>query len=544
MKLHALVLSILLCSQTFAATVGNLKAPKGGTFKVQMDSPPTTLNALSSTDYYASEVQSKVMDSLLDKNPETRDFEPSLAKEWKIAKDGMSFEFTLRDGVKWHDGKPLTVEDVKFSFDAIMDPSNKYKTADKKSYFENIKSAEIIAPNKIKFTVGKPYFDNFNQIATSLTIVPMHLYKNPSKEQEKILNKTLIGTGPYMLQDFDRAKGIVLKANPNWWGKSVPALKGKYNFDTINMRFITEIDVAIQRMENGDLDFLGLGAEEFMKKTSGPKWGKDIIKVKTQNKQARGYGFVALNLTNPILSSKKTRLALAHLFNRREMIKKFLYDLSLPATGPLYQQSEYADPTVKPIEYDPKLALQLLREDGWSSAPGETHLSKMINGKKTTLSFTILNPNKDSEKYLTLFKEDAKKAGVNIDVKFVEWNAFLKLIDERKFEAAFLSWSGGDLDWDPKQIWHSSSIANGGSNFVSYKNPKVDKLIDEARVIMDKKERVKRLREVYRLIAEDVPYLFMFNSKYIFYGNSKHIGKEKDTYQYDLGTNYWWMTKP
>ncbi len=541
MKLYALVLSVLLSSQVFA--VGNPNAPKTGNFKIQMDSAPTTLNALSSTDYYATIVQSKVMDSLLDRNPETREFEPSLAKEWKISKDGMSFEFTLRDGVKWHDGKPLTAEDVKFSFDAIMDPSNKYKTADKKSYFENIKSAEIIAPNKVKFTVAKPYFDNFNVVATGLTIVPMHLYKNPSKEQEKVLNKTLIGTGPYMLSEFDRAKGIVLKANPSWWGKSVPELKGKYNFATINYRFITEVAVSIQRMENGDLDYLDFGAEEYMKKTSGPKWGKELIKVKTQNKQPRGYGFVALNLTNPILSSKKTRIALAHLFNRREMIKKFLYDLSLPATGPLYQQSEYADPSVKPFEYDPKLALKLLKEDGWATAAGENTLSKAINGKKTPLSFTLINANKDFEKYLTLFKEDAKKAGVNIEIKFVEWNAFLKLIDERKFEAATLSWSGGDLDWDPKQIWHSSSIANGGSNFISYKNPTVDKLIDEARVVMDKQERVKRLREVYKLIADDVPYLFMFNSKYHFYGVSKQIGREKDSYQYDIGSNYWWMTK-
>ena len=434
-----------------AAPVGNQNAPKGGVFKIQMDEAPTTLNALSSTDAYASQIQAYVLESLLVRNPETREWEPSLAKEWKIAKDGLSFEFTLRDGVKWQDGKPLTIEDVKFSFDAIMDPSNKYKTADKKPYYENIKSAEITGPNKIKFNVGKPYFDNFSVVAT-LTVVPMHLYKDPSKEQEKVLNKTLVGTGPYSLADFDRAKGITLKANPNWWGKNDPSSKGIYNFETINVRFISAIDVAIQRTENGDLDYIGLGAEEYMKKTSGPKWGKEVLKVKTQNKQARGYGFVGLNLTNPIFANKKTRQAMVHLFNRREMIKKFLYDLSLPATGPLYQQSEYADPSVKPLEYDPKLALKLLKEDGWVAAPGETTLSKVINGKKTPLSFTILNPSKDYEKYLTLFKEDAKKAGVNVEVKLVEWNAFLKLIDERKFEAAFLSWSGGDLDWDPKQI--------------------------------------------------------------------------------------------
>jgi len=199
---------------------------------------------------------------------------------------------------------------------------------------------------------------------------------------------------------------------------------------------------------------------------------------------------------------------------------------------------------VKPFEYDPKLALKLLKEDGWAQAAGENTLSKTVNGKKTPLSFTLINANKDFEKYLTIFKEDAKKAGVNIDIKYVEWNAFLKLIDERKFEAATLAWSGGDLDWDPKQIWHSSSIANGGSNFVSYKNPEVDKLIDESRVIMDKKERIKKLRQVYKMIADDVPYLFMFNGKYIFYAHGKNVGKEKDAYQYEVGTNFWWLQKP
>jgi ABC-type transport system substrate-binding protein len=541
MKFYALVLSVVLSAQA-AFAVGNPSAPFGGDYKMNLGTAPTTLNALSSTDYNATQVQSMILESLLTRNIDTREWEAALATEWKIAKDGRSFEFTLRDGVKWQDGKPLTVEDVKFSFDAIMDPTNKYKTADKKPYYENIKSAEVIAPNKIKFTVGKPYFDNFSVVA-GLTIVPSHLYKNPSKEQEKILNKTLVGTGPYSLQDFDRAKGITLKANADWWGRKESSKKGIYNYQTISMRFIQENTIAIQRIEKGDIDQIDLGAEDYMKKTSGPKWGKEVIKVKTQNKGVRGYAFVGFNLTNPIFASKKTREAMVHLFNRREMIKKFLYDLSLPATGPLYQQSEYADPSVKALEYDPKLALKLLKEDGWVVASGDKFLSKMVDGKKIMLSFTILEPDQEFVKYLTIFKEDAKQAGVDVNVKVVEWNSFVKLLDERKFEAVRLAWGGGDLDWDPKQIWHSSSIANSGSNFVSYNNPKVDKLIDEARVMMDKAPRVKKLREVFKIIAEDVPYIFLFNGKYSYYAHTKRITKEKDTYTFGVGSDYWWITK-
>jgi peptide/nickel transport system substrate-binding protein/microcin C transport system substrate-binding protein len=334
-----------------------------------------------------------------------------------------------------------------------------------------------------------------------------------------------------------------LKANPEWWGRKDPTKKGIYNYQTISMRFIQENTIAIQRIEKGDIDQIDLNSEDYMKKTSGPKWGKEIIKVKTQNKGVRGYGFVGFNLTNPIFASKKTREAMVHLFNRRDMIKKFHYDLSLPATGPLYQQSEYADPSVKALEYDQKLALKLLKEDGWVEAAGDKFLSKTINGKKTLLSFTILEPDQEFVKYLTIFKEDAKKAGVDVNVKVVEWNSFVKLLDERKFEAVRLAWGGGDLDWDPKQIWHSSSIANSGSNFVGYNNTKVDKLIDEARVQMDKKVRVKLLREVYKTIAEDVPYIFLFNGKFSYYAHNKRIAKEKDTYTYGIGSDYWWITK-
>lgn len=542
MQIYAIAMSLFISLSPLAHAVGNPNAPKGGDFKINIGQAPTTLNALSSSDAYATEVQSMIMEGLLTRNIETREWEPNLAKEWSISKDGKTFEFTLRDGVKWHDGKPLTIEDVKFSFDAIVDKSNKYKTAHLKPYYENIKSAEILAPNRIKFTVGNPYFNNFTVVA-GLTIVPSHLYKNPTKEQEKILNRTLVGTGPYMLKEFDRSKRVLLTANPNWWGKNIPSMKGTFNFNTITMRFIQDPTIELRTMENGELDFLGLGAEEYVKKAVGPKWGKTVFKVKTQNKDVSGYAFVGFNMKNPIFSSVKTREAIVNLFDRKKMIEKFLYDLSLPATGPLYQQSDYADPTVKPIPFDPKIALKKLMDDGWKDSNGDRVLDKMIDGKLVSLRFTILEPYADFVKYLTTFKEDAKKAGVEIDIKVVEWNAFLKLLEERKFEAVRLAWGGGDIDWDPKQVWHSESITNAGSNFVSYSNPKVDKLIDEARVLMDRKARIAKLREVYRTIAADVPYIFLFNNKFKFYAHSNRVGKEKDTYQYGVGRDYWWITK-
>lgn len=524
-----------------AKFLGNPNAPVGGTFQYNLGQQPTTLNPLSSSDYYASVVQSYVLESLADRNLETFEWEPVLAESWEVSKDGLTFTFNLKKDIKWHDGKPFTAEDVKFTFDAIMDKENRWKTAHSKPYFENIKEVKIINPFKVQFIVGQKYFRNFEVVA-GLSPVPAHLYKDLSKKNIRVLNKTLIGTGPYELSELKKGKHLILKKNENWWGLKDNDQKGKYNFGKILMRFIKDGTIAITRTERGEIDFLSLSDEEYVKKTTGKKWGKEVFKVETQNQAPSGYSFIGWNLTNPLFTSKKTRLALYHLLNRKLMNEKFQFGLSEPATGPVYKSSDYANSEVKAVEYDPKLALKLLKEDGWIVDKEDSKLYKMIDGKKTKLSFTILEPNEEFVKYLTIFQEDAKKAGVDVNIKYVDWTTFIKLLDERKFEAVRLGWSGGSVDWDPKQVWHSDSI-NGGSNFIGYSNKVVDKLIDDSRMEMDKDKRVALLKKAFKIIADDVPYCFFFNSKYIHYAYTKRMQREKDTYKYGVGLNYWWITK-
>ena len=542
-KFHAVILcvaSLFILSSCEEGKSGS--APKGKTFTYSFTSEPTTINALSSTDQYATYTQEWIMEGLALRNSDTYEWMPGLATSWEISEDGLTYTFTLREGVKWHDGKPFTAEDVKFSFDALMDKDNKYNTATKKPYLENIESCEILAPNKVQFKAKKKYFANFDVVAGGIIqVVPKHLYENPDDEQKKKLNKTLVGTGPYVLKKWRKGNSMILERNENWWGNKVyPEM---FKFDSVKIRFIKDGSVALQRLEKGDLDYLALTPEEYTKKTDGKKWGKEIFKVKTENLEPKSYGFIGWNLKNPMFQSRDVRIALNKLIDREKMIEKFTYGLSLPATGPWYQQSEYADPNVKPIPFDPKDALKTLRAQGWADTDGDQILDKVINGKKTPFRFTLLNPNKEFNKYLTIFQEDAKKVGVQVDIKVIEWNTFISLLNERNFEAVILAWGGGAIDRDPKQIWHSSSIANSGSNFISYRNARVDELIDNARTELDKAKRVEMMREVYREIAHDAPYAFLFNAKYIFYGYRDNVVRPKDTHKYELGYQRYWDMK-
>jgi microcin C transport system substrate-binding protein len=512
-----------------------IPAPKG-TFNYNLSKEPTTLNPITSTDAYASTVQAYVMDTLMTRNENTYDWQPALAEKAETSKDGTTFTFTIREGVKFHDGKPVTVEDVKFSFDVIFDPE--YNLAHIRPYYENIEKAEVVDPRTIRFTAKNRYFGNFNVVA-GLTVVPKHVYGDAMKGNR--LNRTIVGSGPYKLERYERGRRIILVRNNDWWGNKVESEQKKYRFQRISMRFAGEENVALEMLKKGDLDFESLTPDAFVTKTTGSEWTTRLTKQQVENKAPKGYGYVGWNMRKDLFKDRNVRIALAHLMNRQVMNDMFRHGMSLLARGPWYQQSEYADPAVKAIEFDPKKAAELLKKAGWADTDKDGILDKMIDGRRVQFAFTLMHSNKDMEKYWTLYQQDLRRAGIKMDIRLLEWNAFIKFLDEGNFDAVALAWSGGSVDLDPKQIWHSSSAVKGGSNFIGYSNPKVDQLIDRAREETDKKKRIPMLREVYRTIAADAPYAFLFNDRYALYAHTNRMQMEKPTYNYTVGTMFWWI---
>lgn len=491
---------------------------------------PTTLHPLNGNDGYNRSVKNYILETLLYQDIETYEWRPSLANEWHVSKNKKEFTFKLRDNVFWHDGKPLTVEDVKWSFDAIFD--DRFKAAVLRPYYEGIEKVEIIDERTVKFIAKNNYYKNFD-IAAGLYVLPKHFYEQ--EESKAFFNKNLIGTGPYKLALYNRGNRIVLEKNENWWGNELST--GEWNFEKIVLRFVQDRNVALEMLKKGSLDFIGLQPVDYVRRTDGERWGESLHKVKTYNKTPKGYNFIGWNLTHPILKDRNVRKALYHLVNRKLMIDKFEYGYSVPATGPVYPGSPYYDESIAPIEFNPKKALALLRKQGWKDTDGDNILDKVIDGQKQKLSITILEPYEGFMKYLTVFKEDAKKAGVEINIKLIEWSSFIKLIDERKFDAVRLAWSAS-VDWDPKQIWHSSSI-DGGSNFIGYSNSEVDRLTDEARMIHDRDDRIKVLNKALRLIVDDYPYVWFTYKDATMYAHTDRIQKERDTYQYGIGESFW-----
>ena len=532
--LFLLLSSYALVSCTCSNTP-KIKIVRTETFFNNLGGVPENLHPIRSTDAYSNIIQSHVLESLLQRDLDTYEWKASLAKKWTISPDGRTFTFYLYKGLKWSDGKDLTADDVKFSLEAFKDP--KYGGIHAIPYFEGLKSIEVIDSHTLRVRTKDLYFGNF-QVIAGMQVLPKHIYFDPKKK----LSKTVIGSGPYFIEHNIKGKILILKKNPLWKVQEKnSANKGQWIFNSIVFRFIQGEDDTLLRLQRGDIDFAAMSPESYTQKTGKAPWGQTILKEQIQLQKPKGYTYIGMNLRKDILKDVRVRKALAHLLNRELINEKFLYGYSGLATGPWSFQSVYADKNVKPILFDPKKAKQILKQAGWSDQDRNGVLEKTIRGQKKELVLDLLYSNADAEKYYTIFQQDLKQAGVKLNLKILDWTSLLRLVDDGKFDMVGLGWGAGSIDLDPKQIWHSASAYRGGSNFINYKNPKVDALIDRGRKQMDRNERIQTFRQVYRLIAKDVPYIFMFVSPYTFYGVNKRIHRPKPSLQYSIGIPYWKM---
>ncbi len=539
MFLKNLILSLFASTVLVTAAVAvepNRSAPKGGTFNYNFDTEPESLHPIMSGDAYEQYFSAYVHDTLCTNNLETYAFEPRLAEKWEVSKDGLTTTFFLRKDAFFHNGDNVTADDVKFSVDAIRDP--KHQALNLIPYFEKFTKIEVVDKYTVRFTASEKYFKNLNVLCSFFKVLPKSVYGNIDKSVK--MQKEAVGAGPYKLEKYDKGQSITVKKFDKWYGEKLDINKGFYNFDQINFRFTKDDNIMVERFKKGELDYTEMKTVDQYLKAKAASTGKSFFAKNVVSQKPKSYGYIGFNFKNEILQDINVRMAFAHLVNRAEMNKKFRNNMSDLANGPVSVKSNQAA-DMKAIEFSPKKAQELLKKSGWADADKNGVLEKELSGKKVELKISLIYANKDNEKYWTMIKEDAKKAGLELELKFLEWNSFLKTIeDATRFELYAMAWGGGDIEMDPKQIWHSTSGGKGGSNRGNYANPEVDKLIDEGRAELDADKRTAIFKKAYTIIAKDVPYVFLFNNKFEFYANSNKVKMVADTFQYDFGHESWW----
>lgn len=535
MNQKILSLSFLLFCLSIHLT--SLAAPKNrvGQLKMVLSEDPEVLNPLLSTSDYAVDVQTWACDSLLRRDLDTYAWQGAIAEKWELSKDNAAVIFSIRDNVFFHNGEKLKAEDIQFSFDIYKKNTNINSSI--ASYFDGIDSVEILSPSKIKVIFKNNYFKNFEVAATNW-ILPKSTYDVKTQ-----LPNQLICSGPYQLETYEKGKKVSLKVFDKYFGFNVNHLRNFNNFQSIEFQIIKDEDIRVEKLKKSEIDFLEFpNADLLERKLSSDIAQKALVKVKLENKIPKAWSFIGWNLAKPVFADPNVRRALNLLVNKDEINKVFFDSQLSVINGPFLHTQEYGA-KIKPFVRDVKASTSLLKKAGWVDSNKDGILDKTIDGIRMDFKFVLTYANKDFEKVWQFLRDDFRNFGIDMELKYQDFNIMMKAKNDLSFDALALSWAGGGVDPDPKQLWHSESSVKGGSNFVGYKNPEVDKLIENGRMVLDRKKRIAIFEKMYQKIADDNPYLFLFMDKYNYYAHVNKFNKSKDTFNYGVGLNTWSLKK-
>jgi len=473
---------------------------RGGTLVIRLDQEPPSLDKITDSGLAIDWIlERSVLESMAapdaTRHPEYP-LKPVLATDWSISKDQLTFTFHIRRGVRWHDGAPFSGKDVVATVRKILDPS--VRSMHLRNNFVDLEDIATLPGDD--FTVvaryRKPYFLAFRALAT-LSIYPAHLLQTAGDLLHSPLHRAPVGTGPYRFEQWKSGERISFARNEDYWGR-------KAYLDKVVYRIVLDPTVGLQMLAKGEFAlYLQLSPQQ---------WARDLQPLKGKVRRikfyAPNYNFIAWNEERPFFADARVRQAMNLAIDTEGIRRTFLLGLDRPTTCHFYLDSSACDPTLSPRPHDPARAAKLLDEAGWIDHDGDGLRDK----DGVVFRFTFLM-NADSTflaKLTPYLQQELGKLGVAMEIRKVDWALFTQLIEEHRFDATSLRWGNSDVVQDPYEIWHSSQ-AKDGSNFVSFRDPAVDSLIERARATLDDARRNELYRGMGRVLFEQAPYTFLYS---------------------------------
>jgi peptide/nickel transport system substrate-binding protein len=494
------------------------------------------MNPYLSTDEAATYIQAEIWENLTTQNPRTYEWLPSLAALPEESADHLTWTFAVNQGAKWSDGQPVTAADVIFSYKTILDPQIINASAIR-SYFLTLDSAYYPNGDQSKVTLHfSKYRYDMLYIINYVKILPKHIFdpqnltdkmswadlhnlgsKNPALGQfatwfqdDKIGRdpKYLIGSGPYIFEQWITNDRVILKRDSNYWGKNRPW--GEEYPDRLIFKTIKDQNAMLTALKAKDIDVSeNITPSQYLGQLDTTK----LNYIKKDTVYENIITFLAWNNSRPIFKSKKTRQALTMLVNRDEILHTILHDLGKKIDGPVAPSQPNYDPTVKQPEYNIEAAKKMLADDGW--APGaDGILQKTIDGKLTPFRFTfqVNSGNETRKQILLVVSNELKKVGIDAGVAAIEWSVYLENTKTHNYDACYGGWVGNaGVEDDINQLWNSQQIADKGSNYYCFSDPEADHLMTAIETEPDKTKRFDMSYKLQHIIVGDQPVTFLYS---------------------------------
>ena len=442
---------------------------------------PSRLNPLLATDSASSEIAGYLFNGLVKYDKDSVKIIGDLAKEFYF-ENKTTLIFKLYKDVTWHDGAKFSAKDVVFTYNTLISPQI---VSPYSSGFRFVKSVESIDDFTIKVVYKKPYFKSLE--TWMMGIIPEHILKDEENLMSADFNIDPIGTGAYKLHQLEHSKNIILVANNNYF-------EGRPKIDRISFHVIADPVTRFLMLKSQALDIGSIDPMAYERKLNK----KFFDKFNIYEKISRSYTYLGFNLRRDKFKNPKIREALSLAIDRDELVKILFFKHAKVCTGPFLPGTKAFNKDVKaPIKNIAK-AKQLLAEAGYN--------------EKNPFEFEIVTSNSNAVRpyAVEILQHQLKKAGVIVTMRVMEWQAFLNMVVfPSKFDAVLLGW-GLSPTPDPYMFWHSDNDKQGGFNLIGYNNPKIDNMIELSQTMIDRDKLSKIWQEMFQIIVDDNPYLFLY----------------------------------
>jgi len=465
-----LLLLLLFFTQLFSSTL-----------QLATSANPSRLNPILATDSSSAEITGFLFNGLVKYDKNNQEIIGDLAKKFYF-KDDKTLIFELREGVKWHDGKSFSAQDVFFTYKTLISAeiASPYSAG-----FRFVKDVKILDKYTVEVDYKKPYFKALE--TWMMGIIPEHLLKDEKNLMNSQFNTHPIGTGPYKLTQLEFSKNIELSAFDDYF-------KGRPKIDKIAFHVIADPMTRLLMLKKSQLD-IGSIEPLVMERQLQREF---FEKFNIYEKISLSYTYLGFNLRKKKFTDPRVRKALSLAINREELVDILFFKHAKVCSGPFLPGSIAFNSNVKVPQQNIARAKELLREAGYD----ESH----------PLKFEIATSNSSSIRPYAaeILQYQLQKAGVKVTLRVMEWQAFLNMVVfPHKFDTVLLGW-GLSPTPDPYMFWHSKSDKKGGFNLVGYHNSEIDKLIEESQSIIDKEKLAKIWQKMFAIIVHDNPYLFLY----------------------------------
>jgi len=463
----------------------------GGDLIISNPSDIVSMDPALSNDVPSSNVQANVFESLT-KQDENMEVQPSLAESWEQI-DETTWEFKLREGVKFHDGSDFTAEVVKANIERILDPE---VASPRLFLYEMVTEIEVVDDYTVRFTTEYPFSPLPAHLAhTGGGMVSLEQIEADYAAMENgeapgsVINENPIGTGYFKFDSWEPGSQVKLVKNEDYWGETA-------KLDSVTFKVVSEGLTRVAELETGDSHI----ADQISPNSVEQVEAIDGASIDQQGSVSLSY--IGFNAEKEPFNDPKVRQAINMAINKEEILDGVYEGFGIPAIGPLAPDVYGYDENVQGLEYDPERAKELLAEAGYE------------DGFSTTLWTN--DANQERMDMATIIQAQLKEFGIDVEIEALEWGAYLEQTANGEHDMFILGWSNatGDADYGLYPLFHSDNVGEPGNRTFT-KDAELDELLVQARQESDEEARLELYSQIQEKLTEIAPMLYIHHQEYL-----------------------------